>query len=149
MEKIDLTEVLKFIEKQDDSCADSCIESAIEEFNFLDSYREIEESEWTQDYKYQSNEVIFELELTNGEKRYIELHMSRSGSPFTDWYYTVGGVYEVDKFKGNSQVSITISGEDHEYVARLVERAVAELLEDLEESNDVVIKSGITTNKGW
>lgn len=149
MEKIDLTEVLKFIEKQDDCCADSCIEEAIEEFDFLENYREIEESEWTQDYKYQSNEVVFELTLTNGEKRYVEMHMSRSGSPFTDWYYSVDGVNEVDKFKGNSQVSVIISGEEHEYVARLIERAVSELSEDLEESNNVTITTNITENKGW
>lgn len=149
MEKTDLTAFLKFVEKQDDMCADSCIESAIEEFDFVESYKVIEESEWTQDYKYQSNEVVFELELTNGEKRYIEMCMSRSGSPFTDWYYTVSGVNEIDKFKGNSQVSVLISGEDNEYVARLVERAISELAEDLEDGNEVTIKIDIKNNKGW
>jgi len=42
----------------------------------------IEASEWEQDGKFQSREVIF---MHDG--RYYSICESRSGSPFSDWYY--------------------------------------------------------------
>lgn len=42
----------------------------------------IEAGEWTQDYKYQLKDWIFRY-----EGRFYQLTESRSGSPFTDWYY--------------------------------------------------------------
>jgi hypothetical protein len=42
----------------------------------------IEESEWTQDHKYQYMYKIIEV----GGKFY-SVDFDRSGSPFTDWYY--------------------------------------------------------------
>ena len=42
----------------------------------------VESSEWVQDHKFQSKELIF----TDGEKHYSG-HIGRSGSPFTEWQY--------------------------------------------------------------
>ena len=42
----------------------------------------IEESDWTQDHKYQYMYKIIEV----GDKFY-SVDFDRSGSPFTDWYY--------------------------------------------------------------
>lgn len=42
----------------------------------------IEAGEWTQDCKYQLKDWIFRY-----EGRFYQLTDSRSGSPFTDWYY--------------------------------------------------------------
>ncbi len=55
----------------------------------------VEEGEFEQDYKYQTAEIIF----TDGEKFYLT-YVTRSGSPFTDWYYEDYGeasIYEVEK----------------------------------------------------
>ena len=42
----------------------------------------VEEGEFSQDYKYQSAELIF----TDGDK-YYSAEVVRSGSPFSDWHY--------------------------------------------------------------
>jgi len=42
----------------------------------------IEESGWMQDVKYQSNRIIFKH-----KDKYYEIEETRSGSPFTGWYY--------------------------------------------------------------
>lgn len=42
----------------------------------------IEEGEWRQDHKCQFKDWIFEH-----EGKFYQLTESRSGSPFTDWYY--------------------------------------------------------------
>lgn len=55
----------------------------------------VEEGEFEQDYKTQTAELIF----TDGEANYMT-YITRSGSPFTDWYYEDYGdadVYKVEK----------------------------------------------------
>ena len=42
----------------------------------------IEASEWEQDHKYQSREVIFKY-----DGKFYRIFEMRSGSPFTDWHY--------------------------------------------------------------
>lgn len=42
----------------------------------------VEEDEWTQDHKHQLKDWIFKY-----EGKFYQLTESRSGSPFTDWYY--------------------------------------------------------------
>lgn len=56
----------------------------------------IEESEWTQDYKYQNMDVIVKHIPTG---KFYEGGVSRSGSPFTDWEYDYGDctLYEVKR----------------------------------------------------
>lgn len=61
----------------------------------------VEEGEFEQDYKYQSAELIF----TDGEKFYSS-SVTRSGSPFTDWYYEDYGDAEVDEVV-KKEVTIT------------------------------------------
>ena len=45
----------------------------------------VEEGEWTQDYKYQHKESVVKHVPTG---KYYHYEISRSGSPFTDWYYS-------------------------------------------------------------
>lgn len=45
----------------------------------------VEEGDWTQDYKYQHQTNIVKHLPTGDHYRY---EISRSGSPFTDWYYS-------------------------------------------------------------
>ena len=45
----------------------------------------VEEGEWTQDYKYQHKESVVKHVSTG---KYYQYEISRSGSPFTDWYYS-------------------------------------------------------------
>lgn len=45
----------------------------------------IEEGEWVQDHKYQHKTTIVQDVRTNLFYRYT---LTRSGSPFSDWYYT-------------------------------------------------------------
>ena len=56
----------------------------------------VEESEFEQDYKYQTAELIF----TDGDKFY-RTYVTRSGSPFTSWEYEDFGddaeINEVEK----------------------------------------------------
>lgn len=44
-----------------------------------------EEGDWSVDNKYQHMTNIYFQESTG---KYFELNVSRSGSPFTDWYYS-------------------------------------------------------------
>ena len=50
-----------------------------EEFNL------VSDDGWKQDGKYQLKTVIFEKEIC--DDHFYSLTVSRSGSPFTDWYY--------------------------------------------------------------
>ena len=45
----------------------------------------VEEGEWTQDYKYQHKKSVVKHVPTG---KYYSYGISRSGSPFTDWYYS-------------------------------------------------------------
>ena len=45
----------------------------------------VEEGKWTQDYKYQHKESVVKHVPTG---KYYQYEISRSGSPFTDWYYS-------------------------------------------------------------
>lgn len=45
----------------------------------------IEDGDWVQDYKYQIRTSVV-LHVPTG--KYYQYEMSRSGSPFTDWYYS-------------------------------------------------------------
>ena len=45
----------------------------------------VEEGEWTQDHKYQHKESVVKHVPTG---KYYHYEISRSGSPFTDWYYS-------------------------------------------------------------
>ena len=45
----------------------------------------VEEGEWTQDHKYQHKESVVKHVPTG---KYYSYGISRSGSPFTDWYYS-------------------------------------------------------------
>ena len=45
----------------------------------------VEEGEWTQDYKYQHKESVVKHVPTG---KYYQYEISRSGSPFTEWYYS-------------------------------------------------------------
>lgn len=60
----------------------------------LEGYTLIEGSEWEQDSKSQSRFLIFEF-----EGKTYKVWQSRSGSPFTDWYYDECDVdaYEVER----------------------------------------------------
>ena len=52
-------------------------EDAPEEYGLVDK------TPWRQDGKYQSCQIIFEF-----NKKYYVIDLTRSGSPFTDWYYS-------------------------------------------------------------
>lgn len=69
---------------------DYSLDHALERSGF--DYVEVEESDWTQDHKYQYCEIVVEI-----EDRFFEFSVGRSGSPFTDWTYTLDGVCEVKK----------------------------------------------------
>ena len=45
----------------------------------------VEEGKWVQDYKYQHKESVVKHVPTG---KYYQYEISRSGSPFTDWYYS-------------------------------------------------------------
>lgn len=50
-----------------------------------DTWEVVDEGEWVQDYKYQTKESIVKHIPTG---KYYQYELSRSGSPFTDWYYS-------------------------------------------------------------
>ena len=58
---------------------------AIEEDNDVKSFEIIEEGDWVQNGKYQDREIIFK-DVSNN--KFYALYSTRSGSPFTDWYYS-------------------------------------------------------------
>lgn len=45
----------------------------------------VDEGEWTQDYKYQHIQSVVKHIPTG---KFYQYELSRSGSPFTDWYYS-------------------------------------------------------------
>lgn len=74
----------------------------------------IEDGDWTQEGKYQYSQSIVKFKDT-----FIQISMSRSGSPFTDWYYDdteISVVEEQEEIKVIKQYytigeSITVPGE--------------------------------------
>lgn len=85
---MDTLERLKvMVEKHSFDCT---LDHALERSGF--DYVEVEESDWTQDHKYQHCEVVVEI-----EDRFFEFSVGRSGSPSTDWTYTLDDVCEVKK----------------------------------------------------
>ena len=50
-----------------------------------DDWELVEDGEWTQDYKYQHKESVVKHVPTG---KFYHYEISRSGSPFTDWYYS-------------------------------------------------------------
>ena len=50
--------------------------------DYTDEFEVVEEGDWTQDYKSQLRTIVFKY---NG--LLYSITVSRSGSPFTDWYY--------------------------------------------------------------
>lgn len=56
-----------------------------------DTWEVVEEGDWVQDYKYQLKESIVKHIPTG---KFYKYKVSRSGSPFTEWYYSYSdGVY--------------------------------------------------------
>tara|TARA_R100001594_G_scaffold53735_1_gene87282 strand:+ start:18706 stop:19104 length:399 start_codon:yes stop_codon:yes gene_type:complete len=104
-------------------------------------YTEIEEDYWIQDGKYQYNHFIAKI----GEQ-YFTFNQSRSGSPFTDWYYTIDSVNEIDKFEGTRTVTFIIKdSEDSVQFANDIQRFAGEHSEDL----DVDFTINESYDKGW
>ena len=71
----------------------------LNEIRYGSDYWEIvEEGDWTQDYKYQIQENVVKHIPTG---KFYQYEISRSGSPFTDWYYSyedeLPELYEVEK----------------------------------------------------
>ena len=105
------------------------------------NYKEVEESDWTQDYKYQNREVTFKVtQKSTGEEIYICIDESRSGSPFSDWHYALGSACQVKRATLTTvtveETFVGMSWEDkQEYVAVKVTGenrvAVADQLEEL------------------
>ena len=50
-----------------------------------DDWELVEEGEWTQDHKYQHKDSVVKHKPTG---KFYHYEISRSGSPFTDWYYS-------------------------------------------------------------
>lgn len=77
------------INKLFDEIRKGCILTAEEaeallNFEEVDGWSIEDEGEYTQDYKYQSREVIIKNEATG---KFYSVCQTRSGSPFTDWHY--------------------------------------------------------------
>ena len=50
-----------------------------------DDWELVEDGEWSQDHKYQHKESVVKHVPTG---KFYHYEISRSGSPFTDWYYS-------------------------------------------------------------
>lgn len=94
-----LTALQEAIKKSDDKCAESIVES-------LYDYEIIEEDDWIAEGKYQYQELVFKIEGS-----YYAISQSRSGSPFSDYYYTVDSVNEVPKLQPSVLISVKLDGE--------------------------------------
>lgn len=57
------------------------------EYGNHDDWEFVEEGDWVQDYKYQLRTNYVKHKPTG---KIYEYSQSRSGSPFTDWYYEEG-----------------------------------------------------------
>lgn len=69
----------------------------------LSSAEVVDEDEWIQDGKYQFRNLIFKY-----QDKFYALPCSRSGSPFTDWYYEYDQPYEVVKQQKVIEVWTTV-----------------------------------------
>ena len=67
---------------------DTYSESAIEDLGL--PYEVVEEGEWEDEGKYQHQSTVFSI-----ENRYFDVSLARSGSYFSDYYYTIDSVREV------------------------------------------------------
>ena len=50
----------------------------------------VDETDWIQEYKHQHSSVIFKF-----NEQYYKWEIARTGSPYTDWYYSYDD-YELD-----------------------------------------------------
>lgn len=73
----------------------------LEELNT--SYNEVYDDGWEDEGKYQNNYLIYELVLNanteNVQTFYIGVSVGRSGSYFSDWYYTIHNISVSDTKK--------------------------------------------------
>jgi hypothetical protein len=66
-----------------------------EDSNYLEESEDfecVEGDDWTQDHKYQVRSLVYKHKES---ERFFMVHESRSGSPFSDWYYDDPQVVEV------------------------------------------------------
>lgn len=85
IEGLTVAEVAALIEDIRDSDGDIDPDCLPEEFSI------VEDGEWEQDYKYQNQTIIVKYGET-----YWEIDRTRSGSPFTDWYYGESSFRQVE-----------------------------------------------------
>ncbi len=121
-----LEDIIKAIKNTDDKGADCAVDHALYkvfgDFDCLDyNYVSVEEGEWTQNHKYQSNDETFKITLDD-EVVYLRVSVSRSGSYHTDWYYSVDDVEEVRPatittvFTEETFIPTNSNADDNQYV---------------------------------
>lgn len=81
-----LTQLERLASSNSESSSSQIVEMLGEDYN------EVEETDWTQDDKYQDREVTYEI-----KGRFFCFSEARTGSPYTDWHYQLHGVCEVQK----------------------------------------------------
>ena len=87
------------------------VEEATSKANPDNPWVMIEEGEWTQDCKYQFLEgITYHIE----SDKYYKYELSRSGSPFSEWYYSHqdSGYVELVEVKKVEKKVITIDWEE-------------------------------------
>ncbi|AAY46281.1 hypothetical protein VP3_0024 [Vibrio phage VP3] len=77
-EAVNVKIALNALNEQRDGDGDICVEDLDDDFKL------IEEGDWNQDHKYQRSTSIVQHNKT---KTFWSITRSRSGSPFSDWYY--------------------------------------------------------------
>lgn len=68
------------------------VESLFRE-EYLDGFDILEQTEWTQDHKYQFSDIIIQ---SNFDGKIYLVNISRSGSYHSDWYYCFEGTKEYE-----------------------------------------------------
>lgn len=146
---IDIQPLLTWIERQDDIDAETCLDIAVGNFDYLLDYKEIEEGEWTQDHKYQHCDATYKLFLSDGTERFVNISMARSGSPFTDWYYQINDASEVPKFQGMMTLIVKVKGTDQAQATARIHAYIEDTIKNRFENLDATAEVEVSALKGW
>jgi hypothetical protein len=89
----------------------ACADNEDAPFDLPEGFEEVDEGDWTQEGKYQTNKCVVKHTATG---KCFEIYQRRSGSYHTDWYYNTPDV-------GNEvrKVTKTITIEEWEAVSNV------------------------------
>lgn len=137
-----LEELLAHIKGSDDEHPDSILDEVYT--RLVKDYQLTEEIDWEDEDKYQYATFLYKVTLADDSVHYISMDVSRSGSYYSDYYYSLDNVNVVPKFEGSQEIVISIKGINPELVNHIEEALESALGSDCGE-----VSHKVNTYEGW